>query len=454
MSSESLSVIEEPSNDERAAPSSDNLALPAPRLPQSPAPYPGEKSTSQQPQPQRPAPTQYPSYQAIQPAQSSQTVPTPPSQSIFSRQSASTNLTNYPSYQPVAAAIPPNAAQYPGYQPVQSSQSFQSSSSPPVQNQSSPSQYPQYQPVAAISPPNTIQYPQYQPIAAISPPSVGQYPAYQPDQLPQSFPSTSSPPVQNPSSQQAYPQYQPAVSSGSFTYGQYPSQPPVNPAAVTYGYYSSPANPYSPPEGQTISTPSSNLQQSYQTVPQSYALSTGYPPRDLDNQYNDVPIYDDVPAPLPPTHSNITPISSSHFSGDALSVVTMLDGEETQILENPSFLSRYLDLFPEAENDQACRVFGYGPNCSTKLMMALFQHYDYPRYSLFPYGLKGDFTLADQFKSGSCMCDKCSKNEPCGHYVIFKNLKFFHHVNSTVPASTSARVRTDKNSISVSDGTT
>ena len=141
-------------------------------------------------------------------------------------------------------------------------------------------------------------------------------------------------------------------------------------------------------------------------------------------------------------------------AGDPLAQVLVQDGEDPQPFTSAKALASYINLFPEAENDQACRVFKYGPRCPPGLLMPLFKHFDFPRYSLFPYGFANDFSSPDPWKAGLCKCDRCSKSEPCGQHALFKNFRFYLHTETTVATSPSARVSTLDNLIAMSNGST
>jgi len=77
------------------------------------------------------------------------------------------------------------------------------------------------------------------------------------------------------------------------------------------------------------------------------------------------------------------------------------DDEDPEAFSSAKALGDYLKIFPEAENDQGCRVFRYGPKCPTQLLMPLFEHFDFLRYSMFPYGFAGDFSIADRWGAAS-----------------------------------------------------
>lgn len=135
----------------------------------------------------------------------------------------------------------------------------------------------------------------------------------------------------------------------------------------------------------------------------------------------------------------------SVFSGDELGRILVQDGEEPQSFTSERALIKYLKLVPEAENDQGCRIFKYGPRCSAELLMPLFEHFDFSRFSMFPYGLNKDFSVNDDYwGAGSCKCERCKEGRPCGEYVLHKNFRFycfeiFSPSSSTTPRITSSR---------------
>ena len=96
--------------------------------------------------------------------------------------------------------------------------------------------------------------------------------------------------------------------------------------------------------------------------------------------------------------------------GNALPRVSVQDGEEPKSFETAKALADYL------YNDQSCRVFKYNPKSPTSLLMPLFEHFDFPRFSLFPYGFANDFCVVDHWGAGSCKCQKCVESQLCGHY--------------------------------------
>jgi hypothetical protein len=109
-------------------------------------------------------------------------------------------------------------------------------------------------------------------------------------------------------------------------------------------------------------------------------------------------------------------------------------------------------MFPEAENDQGCRLFMYGPKCPTTLLMTLFEHFDFPRFSLFPYGLLNDLPKTNKPDAGSCKCQRCAKGEICGHWVLQCNLQFYLQQDISPSSTEQPKVDTTSDAIIISSG--
>ena len=136
--------------------------------------------------------------------------------------------------------------------------------------------------------------------------------------------------------------------------------------------------------------------------------------------------------------------------GNALPRASVQDGEEPKAFETAKALADYLKIFPEANNDQSCRVFKYGPKSPASLLMPLFEHFDFPRFSLFPYGFANDFCVVDHWGAGSCKCQKCLESQLCGHYVLHKNLHFYGYQNTTPSSSTSPKITSSQDGMIIS----
>lgn len=137
---------------------------------------------------------------------------------------------------------------------------------------------------------------------------------------------------------------------------------------------------------------------------------------------------------------------------DTVSNVSVQDGEEPQYFTAADALASYLRVFPEADNDQGCRVLKYGPKCPTNLLMPLFEHFDFPRFSLFPYGFANNFSIANHWEAGSCKCQNCMEGRLCGHYVLQKNFHFYMYLNVTSSFSASPKIMSTRDATIISTG--
>lgn len=130
----------------------------------------------------------------------------------------------------------------------------------------------------------------------------------------------------------------------------------------------------------------------------------------------------------------------------------MQDGGEPQYFASASALASYLKIFPEADNDQGCRVLKYGPKCPSDLLMQLFEHFDFPRFSMFPYGFASDFSIADHWGAGSCKCQNCMEGQLCGHYVLQKNFRFYVYQDVGPSSSASPQIISTQDVTTISAG--
>ena len=288
----------------------------------------------------------------------------------------------------------------------------------------------------------------------------------------QSLPTPVPTPRYYPQSQ-AYQQYPTSIPSLTQNYPQY--QPPQHPA-------SAPSLTQSYPQYQSLQQPiSAPTPEQSGITPQQYSSLNSYPPQPQSVPYFDTTAYQQTPADhtlagdqatplnlatygtgIPSSQAQAQPAQASdsyepkdqQHSGNALARISVYEGEEPHSFTSAKALANYIRLFPEAENDQACRAFKYGSNCSPSLLMPLLEHFDFPRYSLFPYGLANDYWTPDPWKAGLCRCEKCSKSEPCGQYVLFKNFRFYQQSEARLSPRKSARVSTNGGTIEVSNGST
>lgn len=253
--------------------------------------------------------------------------------------------------------------------------------------------------------------------------------------------------------------YQPAPQQNyNLQYQQQPSAYQQQPSA----YQPAPQQPYPAyvgyPGATDSSAPPNDLSYSPISVQQPADLPASYsggdwtrtdyqPEHRSDDRYAHIPPSPQYPYNPQPEHQNGSPPRPStprpqpaegpatHGTGlseeqaiskaHPLSRVYVQDGSLKSAFVTADDLRKYLQLYPEADNDHGCRVFRYGPGCSTKLLMPLFERLDFARFSQYPYGLLGNSSISDAWGSGSCTCDKCGKGQFCGHYMLHKNFNFY-----------------------------
>jgi hypothetical protein len=257
----------------------------------------------------------------------------------------------------------------------------------------------------------------------------------------------SAPPPQQPYSSQSLPnpysQSLPPAAVPSNTYSLPYALPPQNahsysaaPAAATSG-----ASQYYPPPQQSYQYPP-NTSDPYGAPPQSIPQQTAY--------YPSAPTQSAPNAPAPRTHEKRLPLRK--LKGDVLATVFIQDGDDPKSFDNAETLNRYTKMFPEAENDQGCRLFMYGPKCPDTLLMALFEHFDFSRYSLFPYGLMDDFAITSKTDAGCCKCQRCTKGENCGHWALHRGLQFYLLQGISPSSNEKPKVEATSEAIVISSG--
>ncbi|KAL9614083.1 MAG: hypothetical protein Q9167_001437 [Letrouitia subvulpina] len=299
--------------------------------------------------------------------------------------------------------------------------------------------------------------PSYQPLPSTQSRLASQRLQYS-DPTPQAY-SLPQPPQQYPVSlatQQPYSSTKPPV--GSYLTPQpYQTYPISSDEKQDLPY----PKPYEPVSYDSISSNFGPAAAAGADTFQSAYSQTSYPTR-LEEQYGQTPYssaaYQTVtsqaapPQPVPQETAQATAVLQATASGDALARVSVQDGEEPQSFISPKALASYLKMFPEADNDQGCRVFKYGPRCPTNLLMPLFEHFDFSRFSMFPYGFASDYSVADNWGAGSCNCLKCIDGQLCGHYVLHKNLQFYAYLDVTPSSSISPRIMSKEDSMIISTG--
>src|SRR6266536_1437579 len=126
---------------------------------------------------------------------------------------------------------------------------------------------------------------------------------------------------------------------------------------------------------------------------------------------------------------------------DEQRVITVLDGEEPLRLSTLEELSSYLGQYPEAENDQACRLFSYTSRCPKMLLMALFSNFDFALFSMFPFGLTSQQPSArTRTSNGICPCERCRTGETCGRQAMEIALSYIIPVSEIVHQESNLRI--------------
>jgi len=233
-------------------------------------------------------------------------------------------------------------------------------------------------------------------------------------------------------------------STSTYTTPQaYPLHPPVSSSQEQLPYPQS----YQPlsydSQAPTLRAVPAKTTSSYYNQPYQSAVS-----QRSDDQY----AQKTYPAEPPANTAQQAALLCEPTLGNSLARVSVQDGEDRESFASAKALGDYLKIFPEAENGQGCRVFKYGPKCPTHLLMPLFEHFDFPRYSMFPYGFAGDSSIADHWGAGSCNCQKCMDGQLCGQYVLHKNFRFYAYLEVKPSSSTSPKILSSQDAMTISTG--
>lgn len=369
-------------------------------------------------------------------------------------------------FQEATSSLPPLPLPYPYDAAEESSSKVAQSSERPSVTAQYPSNYPQYQPASVNrlpyqQPVSAQPYDYYAAYPANKPPGSFSAEPYAPNPTSSGYAYQSAPPpmpVQGYPPPQSLPYYGASTQSASYR----PYQPPQS-------YY----KPYSAPPNAQTSSSNAYYGGSYEPPPvqaNPYAPAPGGP--SVESVRYDAPVQDYSGYSLPQPGSQQLPQPSTatyqrpttqvtledlpdEATGEqpspkdtALSRVVVQDGSTSNSFSTADALARYLRMYPEAANDQGCRAFRYGPNCPTRLLMPLFEHLDFSRFSQYPYGLLGNKVVSDAWGSGSCTCKRCVDGQLCGHYMLHKNFRFYlqveyppsDEVNSSPKIETNDRV--------------
>jgi hypothetical protein len=112
--------------------------------------------------------------------------------------------------------------------------------------------------------------------------------------------------------------------------------------------------------------------------------------------------------------------------------VTVYDGDpDSKRYSNEGELRNYLEQFPEANNDQATRIFQYGPNCETTLKLALFEKFPFLQFSLIPSGLTETPGNAG-LKIAACGCERCKVGTLCSHRAMECAFSFWQYAATSI----------------------
>lgn len=392
--------------------------------------------------------------QSLAPAPTLSTLPLPDLPVILDAPSAQRGSSES-HFQEATSSLPPLPLPYP-YDAAEesSSKAAQTSERPSVTAAQQPSNYPQYQPASF----NRLPY--QQPIPAQPYDYYAAYPANKP---PGAF--SAEPYAPNPTSQgHAYQSAPPPLPAQGYLppqsvpyYGTSTRSASYRPYQLPQSYY----KPYSAPQNAQASSGSAYYGGSYEPPP---AQAIPYPPPPgapgLEQGRFDAPAQEYSSYPLPQAGSQQPPLQQQQqqpstatyqrpttqvrpedlpdgaageqpsLKDSALFRVIVQDGSTSNSFSTADALARYLRMYPEAVNDQGCRAFRYGPSCPTRLLMPLFEHLDFSRFSQYPYGLLGNNVVSDVWGSGSCTCKRCVDGQLCGHYMLHKNFKFYLQLES------------------------
>lgn len=111
--------------------------------------------------------------------------------------------------------------------------------------------------------------------------------------------------------------------------------------------------------------------------------------------------------------------------GEESDSITVFDGPDPTKFSDSQKLSSYMQQYPEAENDQACRLFKYTPKCPPTLLMTVLSTFDFTRFSMFPFGLAGkDSVNVESRNTLPCTCEKCRAGEHCGRQAVQISLAY------------------------------
>ena len=132
--------------------------------------------------------------------------------------------------------------------------------------------------------------------------------------------------------------------------------------------------------------------------------------------------------------------------------VTVFDGEEPLIISTEAAMRSYIGEYPEAENDQAARLFQYAPGCPPSLLMSLFQKFDYDRFSMAPRGLARSSSQPTGIGKTACRCEICVSNQFCGYSALEFAVSYWQYEGSSPDPENKLEVRGNGTEFSIFGG--
>jgi hypothetical protein len=118
---------------------------------------------------------------------------------------------------------------------------------------------------------------------------------------------------------------------------------------------------------------------------------------------------------------------------DSSEAITIHEWETPQSFSDEDDFKTYIRQYPESENHFASRLFRYTSGCPSDLMVALFDKFEFNRFSMIPKGASADGSRPLLNSSvGKCKCPKCINGSSCGQYALDFSISFWQH-DYTIP---------------------
>jgi hypothetical protein len=119
--------------------------------------------------------------------------------------------------------------------------------------------------------------------------------------------------------------------------------------------------------------------------------------------------------PAEPQAIELRPLIGDTGESSNAHISVSMGEEEPLIFSTEAEMSQYIGLYPEAENDQATRLFQYAPGCSPNLLTSLLQKFDFNRFSMAARGLPRSSTQPTGIGNCRCKCEICIAGQFCGN---------------------------------------